>query len=230
MVVDLSATPPKESNKLVEISGTELHQEEMIKVELQVVNKASTDWRDTIRAAMEGREDLEQKARNYEANTNVYIRAMCLVQVERTGKEQRDGKLIHSEDVREYLIGQGVPKDAIAVKSEELDELKDFDDIGGLLVRDCPIRYIITKHALQEGWDCSFAYVLAILTNPHSKTALTQLLGRILRQPYARKTHVPALDESYVYCYHRTKLIEEIRKGFDRERVHGLERRGVKDS
>ena len=91
----------------------------------------------------------------------------------------------------------------MAVKSAEIDELKDFDDMGGLMVRDCPMRYIITKQALQEGWDCSFAYVLTILTNPHSKTAMTQLVGRILRQPYARKTHVPALDESYVYCFQR---------------------------
>ena len=191
MIVELSATPPRESNKLVAISGTELHQEEMIKLDLHVVNTVSTNWRDTMRAAMERRDDLQEKARGYEANTNVYIRPICLVQVERTGKEQRDGKWIHSEDVREYLIGQGVPKDWIAVKSAEIDEMKEFEDIGGLLSRDCPIRYIITKQALQEGWDCSFAYVLVILTNPHSKTALTQLVGRILRQPYGRKTHVP---------------------------------------
>ena len=230
MIVELSATPPRESNKLVEISGAELHQEEMIKLDLHVMNRSSTNWRDTIRAAMERRNDLEAKARGYEANTNVNIRPICLVQVERTGKEQRDGKLIHSEDVREYLIGQGVPKDWIAVKSAELDELKEFEDIGGLLARDCPIRYIITKHALQEGWDCSFAYVLAILTNPHFKTALTQLLGRILRQPYARKTNVPALDESYVYCFQRTKVMEEIRRGFDREGLQGMEGRVVKDT
>ncbi len=35
--------------------------------------------------------------------------------------------------------------------------------------RDVEVRYIITKQALQEGWDCSFAYVLTILTNPSSK-------------------------------------------------------------
>ena len=109
----------------------------------------------------------------------------------------------------------------MAVKSAEIDELKDFDDVGGLLVRDCPVRYIITKQALQEGWDCSFAYVLTMLTNPHSKTAMTQLVGRILRQPYARKTHVPALDESYVYCFQRTDLLDEMREGFRRE---GLEK------
>ena len=229
MIVELSATPPLVSNKLVEISGTELLQEEMIKLDLHIINRSSTHWRDTIRAAMERRDDLEAKARGYEANTNINIRPICLVQVERTGKEQRDGKLIHAEDVREYLIGQGVAKDWIAVKSAELDELKEFEDIGGLLARDCPIRYVITKHALQEGWDCSFAYVLAILTNPHSKTALTQLLGRILRQPYARKTHIPELDESYVYCFQRTNLIEEIRRGFDREGLQGMEGRIVLD-
>jgi type III restriction enzyme len=230
MIVELTATPPKEANKLVVISGDELHKEEMIKLDLHVVNKASTNWRDTMRAAMERRDDLEKKAQDYEANTNVYIRPICLVQVERTGKEQRDGKLIHAEDVREYLIGQGVQKDWIAVKSSELDEIKDFDDVGGLMVRECPIRYIITKHALQEGWDCSFAYVLTILTNPHSKTAMTQLVGRILRQPYARKTRIPALDESYVYCFQRTKLLDEVREGFKREGLEEMAGRIVKDA
>lgn len=230
MIVELTATPPKEANKLVIISGDELHKEEMIKLDLHVVNKSSTSWRDTMKAAMERRNYLEDKAHDYEANTNVYIRPICLVQVERTGKEQRDGKLIHAEDVREYLIGQGVPKDWIAVKSSELDEIKDYEDVGGLMVRECPIRYIITKQALQEGWDCSFAYVLTVLTNPHSKTALTQLIGRILRQPYARKTHVPALDESYVYCFQRTKLIDEIREGFRREGLEEMAGRIVKDA
>jgi type III restriction enzyme len=229
MIVELSATPPKEANKLVEITGKELLQEEMIKLDLHVVNRSSTNWRDTIRAAMERRDELEEKAREYEANTNVNIRPICLVQVERTGKEQRDGKLIHAEDVREYLIGQGIQKDWIAVKSAELDELKAFDDTGGLLARDCPIRYIVTKHALQEGWDCSFAYVLAILTNPHSKTALTQLVGRILRQPHARKTHIPALDESYVFCFQRSKVMDEIHDGFDREGLQDMQGRIVQD-
>jgi type III restriction enzyme len=230
MIVELTATPPKEANKLVVISGEELHKEEMIKLDLHVLDKTSTNWRDTMRAAMERRDDLEKKALDYEANTNVYIRPICLVQVERTGKEQRDGKLIHAEDVREYLIGQGVQKDWIAVKSSELDEIKDFDDVGGLMVRECPIRYIITKHALQEGWDCAFAYVLTVLTNPHSKTAITQLVGRILRQPYARKTHVPALDESYVYCFQRTDLVDEVREGFKREGLEEMAGRIVKDA
>ena len=41
MIVELSATPPHESNKLVETGGTQLHQEEMIKLDLHVINRAA---------------------------------------------------------------------------------------------------------------------------------------------------------------------------------------------
>jgi type III restriction enzyme len=148
-----------------------------------------------------------------------------LIQVERTGKDQRGGRWIHSEQVREHLIKvMGIAADQIAVKTSEKDELKEVDDVGGLFSRDCKIRYIITKQALQEGWDCAFAYVLTILTNPSSKNSLTQLVGRILRQPYARKTHVRELDESYVHCFQQkaNKLLENIRDGFAQEGLGDL--------
>src|SRR3990167_2328963 len=224
LIVELSATPV-ESNVLVDITGQELLREEMIKLDLHLVNKASPDWKDTLLDAVNKRSVLEKKAREYEANTGVYIRPICLIQVERTGKDQRGSRWIHSEQVREHLIKvMGIAADEIAVKTSEKDELKEVDDTGGLFSRDCKIRYIITKQALQEGWDCAFAYVLTILTNPSSKNSLTQLVGRILRQPYARKTHVRELDESYVHCFQQkaNKLLESIRDGFAQEGLGDL--------
>nr|MBC8360201.1 restriction endonuclease subunit R [Candidatus Desulfatibia profunda] len=155
-----------------------------------------------------------------------------LVQAERTGKEQRWTRYIHSEDVREQLIKTiGIPAEQVAVKTSEKDELKEVDDIGGLMSRDCKIRYIITKQALQEGWDCAFAYVLVVLTNPASKNALTQLVGRILRQPGARKTKIRELDESYVLCFKQNanKLLASIRDGFGREGLGDLKNQIVRD-
>ena len=228
MVVELSATPPAEANVLVQITGQALNAEQMIKLDLHIHNKASVSWQDTLLAAIEHRESLEAEARTHEAETGTYIRPICLVQVERTGKEQRKAGFIHAEDVREYLLRHpSLSAEHVAVKTSQRDELKEVDEAGGLLSRDCPIRFIITKQALQEGWDCSFAYVLAILTNPSSKSALTQLVGRILRQPYAAKTGVPALDESYVFCYGRRggDLLREVRKGFGIEGLQGLEER-----
>lgn len=225
IVAELSATPHEQSNILVDILGKELNQEEMIKLDLHVINKASTKWEDTMLASKDKLDLLETKAREHEANTGIYIRPICLIQAERTGKDQRGGRYVHSEDVKEYLIkGLGIPEEQIAIKTSEKDELKVVDDIGGLMSRDCKIRYIITKQALQEGWDCAFAYVLSILTNPSSKNALTQLVGRILRQPYARKTKVESLDESYVFCFQQrgNNLLEEIKKGFGQEGLGDL--------
>lgn len=225
MIVELSATPAAESNILVDIKGRELNAEQMIKLDLHIINKASVDWKETLLASVNHRNILEKKAKEYEANSDVYIRPICLIQAERTGREQRTGDYIHSEDVREYLIKTaGIPAEQIAVKTSEKDELKEVDDAGGLLTRSCPIRYIITKQALQEGWDCPFAYLLTILTNPASKNALTQLLGRILRQPFARKTGIKELDESYVFCFQQkaVSLLASIRKGFEQEGLGDL--------
>ena len=232
MIVELSATPAKGANVLVEILGQELNAEEMIKLDLHIRNKASADWRDTLLASIEHRDRLEAEARRHDAETGTYIRPICLIQVERTGKQQRKSGYVHTDDVREYLLRHpGISREHIAVKTSAKDELKEVDDVGGLMSRDCPIRFIITKQALQEGWDCPFAYVLTILTNPMSRTGITQLVGRILRQPYARKTSVPWLDESYVFCYSRRgyELLEEVRKGFGLEGLQGLEGKVVSD-
>jgi len=218
IIVELSATPPQDSNNLVNITGQELNQEEMIKLDLHITIKASVDWKDAMLASVEKRNLLEQKAREYEANTGEYIRPICLIQAERTGREQRGTRYIHSEEVKEYLIKQcGILEEKIAIKSSEKDDIEGID----LLSKDCPIRYIITKQALQEGWDCPFAYLLTILTNPSSQLSITQLVGRILRQPKARKTKVKELDESYVFCFRQKarELLENIKIGFE---VEGL--------
>ena len=232
MIVELSATPPREANVLVNIRGQELNTEEMVKLDLHIKNSDGPSWEDTLLASIEHRKLLEEEARVHEADTGQYIRPICLIQVERTGRGQRHPGVVHAEDVREYLLRYPeIRPEHVAVKTSQRDELKVVDEVGGLLARDCPVRFIITKQALQEGWDCSFAYVLTILTNPASRSALTQLVGRILRQPYARKTGNTWLDESYVFCFQRrgTELLQEVRKGFGLEGLQGLEDKVVAD-
>ena len=215
-VLELSATPPEGVNQLIQVTGKQLNDEEMIKLDINLTNKATSGWKDTISEAKVFRDDLETYSREYDENTSKYIRPIMLVQVERTGKDQRDGVMIHSEDVREFLVKQcAVPADHIAVKTSDKDEIENID----LLDDACAIRYIITKQALQEGWDCPFAYILVSLTNSQSETAMTQLIGRVLRQPYAVKTGVRKLDECYVYTcqYDTAKLVRGIKRNLEDE-------------
>jgi len=228
-VLELSATPPSNSNKLVEITGRELNDEEMIKLDIHLLNKATDDWRDTLLASMAKRDELEKLALRHEANTAEYIRPINLVQVERTGTDPNDKNFIHAEHVKQFLISKGsVPAEQIAIKSSQTDDIEGID----LLSKECPIRYIITKQALQEGWDCSFAAVLTILTNPGSATGITQLVGRILRQPYGRKTHIKQLDECYVFTYRQNanSLVKEIKNGLEEEGLGDITGRIVSDN
>ncbi len=229
VIVELSATPTDDSNVLVDIKGLELKREEMIKLDLHINNKESTRWQNTMLASKVKRDALEAAAKKYEANAGNYIRPICLIQVERTGKDQRGGNFIHAEDVREFLVKDcGISADEVAVKSSDKDDIEGLN----LFARNCPVRYIITKQALQEGWDCAFAYVLTILTNPASKNNLTQLIGRILRQPGARKTKIKELDESYVFCFRQKAklLVDAVREGFGREGLGDLAGQVVLDS
>ncbi len=229
-LIELSATPPPNANILIDIKGRELEQEEMMKLDLHIFNKSSADWKDTLLASIEKLNFLQQSAEEYRQNQGRYIRPIMLIQVERTGKDMRDdGKVIHADQVKEYLIKQcAIMPEQIAIKTSAQNELKESElQRGELLTESSPIRFIITKSALQEGWDCPFAYILTILNNPQSKTALTQLVGRVLRQPYAQKTKIMSLDESYVFLYqqHAKDILKQIKDGFEIEGIGDLSSR-----
>ena len=194
-IIGLSATPKERVMNIVSrASGRDLKEEEMIKLEMHL-RGPNRDWQEMLAAVKQQREELEKKTKKLEQNKGVYIRPIALIQVERLGKDQRGRGFVHSEDVREFLVSLAVPKHEIAVKSAYLDEIKQQK----LLSKENEIRYIITKEALKEGWDCSFAYILGVIPNARNNASMTQLVGRILRQPYAKKTKVADLDESYVF-------------------------------
>ena len=230
MVIELSATPNRGiSNLLVDIAGTALKQEEMIKLPVQVKssfrkNAETTSWRDdwqyTLQQAVDELERLNNEAEALENTTNRYIRPIAVVRVERTGKDQQDGERIHAEDARAYLTRLGIPPEAIRVKSAENDELQDED----LLSKTSQVRWIITKAALMEGWDCPFAYLLVMLDNTQAQKAITQLVGRVMRQPHAQLTEREALDQCYVYCNNTdvAVAVEQVKNGLESEGLTGL--------
>ena len=213
-VCELTATPTEEANVLFSVAGRELEKEDMIKLDLNLIEKDTVEWKTLLNYTVEHLNLLQEKANTYQKNTGIYIRPINLIQVEATGNNQRKEGKIHAEDVREHLIETGLVKpDEIRVKSSSKNELEDED----LLSPKSSVRFIITKQALQEGWDCPFAYSLTVLGGSSSKRALTQLVGRVLRQPYARKTNMKELDESYVFCLKDSSkdLVKAIRNGFE---------------
>lgn len=223
-ILELSATPnmrERHSNILVDVSGSSLQKEQMIKLPINVVTEGNVDWKHTLSAAHENLEKLAEDAESVQESEGRYIRPIMLIRVDRTGREQRDGQHVHSEDARDYLIEKvGASADSIRVKSASLDEIGDEDLLDPL----SPVRYIITKDALREGWDCPFAYILVILSRTTAQTAITQMIGRVLRQPDTRLTVKQALNECYVYCFDQKvkDAVDSVQKGLASEGMGDL--------
>ena len=222
-VLELSATPKIGiSNILVNISGIELQTEEMIKLPIEIHSFTNSDWKHTLAETQKRLEQLDKEAQCLQTRENRYIRPLALVRVQRTGKEQRGQGYIHSEDAREYLIRNlSVAEEQIRVQSAEKKELAGED----LLSEQSPVRWILTKDALKEGWDCSFAFVLTLVDNTTATTAMTQMVGRIMRQPHARRVEAStALNRCYIYCYNKDvgKAVEGVKIGLENEGLTGL--------
>lgn len=188
-VLDLTATPKNSSNIISYVDARELKRENMVKLPVVVYNRASRQ--SVIQDAIQLRSKIEQQAKEEEkADDGEYIRPIILFQAQPKNNDESET----FDKIKKMLTEMGIPKEEIAIKTSDINELKNIE----LLSRDCPIRYIITVNALKEGWDCPFAYILASLANKTSAVDVEQIVGRILRQPYAKQHKAPLLNTSYV--------------------------------
>lgn len=188
-VLDLTATPRNNSNILCYVDARELKKEHMVKLPVVVYNRTSRQ--SVIQDAIQLRGSLEHQANAQEATGGEYIRPIVLFQAQPNLKGKETDTY---QKIKQTLIDIGILEEEIAIKTSEVDDISNID----LMSKACKIRYIITVNALKEGWDCSFAYILASLANKTSTIDVEQIVGRILRQPYAKTNSASLLNTSYV--------------------------------
>ncbi|MDR1149491.1 MAG: DEAD/DEAH box helicase family protein, partial [Spirochaetaceae bacterium] len=206
-IIEFTATPRPNNNTLYNVKAAELKEEEMIKLPIALVEHSG--WETAVDEAVQRRADLEKEA----AGENDYIRPILLFQAQSKDKE------VMVEVLKNYLLETpNIPENQIKTATGEQKELDGID----IFNPNETTRYIITVEALKEGWDCSFAYVLCSLANVKSDTSVEQLLGRVMRMPYARTRKNPALNKAYAYVVSphfgeaAAVLTEKlINKGFD---------------
>ena len=188
-VLDLTATPRESSNIISFVTAQELKNENMVKLPVIIQNNSKIEG--VIGNALHLRRVLELKAKECEKNNETpYIRPIVLFQAQpKSGEEATT-----FEKLKQILITAGCKEEEIAIKTADINELKNVN----LMSNRCKIKYIITVNALKEGWDCPFAYILASVANRSADVDVTQILGRILRQPYVQHLPDESLNTSYV--------------------------------
>ncbi|WP_420546828.1 DEAD/DEAH box helicase [Curvivirga sp.] len=183
-IIEFTATPRNNSNILHSVTAQEVKDEEMIK--LPVVLTAHQNWQAAVDGAVQRRSELEAVA----SKDKSYIRPIVLLQAQKKNEE------VNVDVLKQYLVeDSGIAEEKIAIATgdqRELDGINLFDP-------KCPIEYVITVEALKEGWDCSFAYVFCSVANIRSAGAVEQLLGRVMRMPYAAKRKSIELNKAYAH-------------------------------
>ena len=187
-IIEFTATPDasKESasNVLYRCSASELKTEHMIK--LPIVLMEHTDWQAAVRDAVLRGKELTLAAQQEED----FVRPIVLFQA-----DAKNGA-VTVEVLKQHLLAfDHVQEHEIAIATGKQRELDGLD----LFPPACRIKYIITIEPLKEGWDCSFAYVFCSVKNVKSSTDAEQLLGRVLRMPYAKKRKNAALNCAYAH-------------------------------
>ncbi len=187
-IIEYTATPDtgkaSASNVLFRVSASELKAEDMIKLPIMLTEH--NNWQEALRDTILTRKKLELKAKEDKA----YIRPIALIQAESKDKE------VTVEVLRQHLIeNEKIDTEKIAIATGNQRDLDGID----LFDPKCKIEYVITMEALKEGWDCSFAYVFCSVANIHSSKDVEQLLGRVLRMPYAKKRLHDELNRAYAH-------------------------------
>lgn len=183
-VIEWTATPARDQNVLYHVSAQELKAENMIK--LPIVLSPHPNWQEAVRDAVLSRERLAVSA----LDETEYVRPIVLFQADAINGEVPVDKLkqhlmtVHNIEERRIAVATGTQR--------------GLDGVD-LFLKTCAIDFVITVEALKEGWDCSFAYVFCTVQNIRSAKDMEQLLGRVLRLPYARKRKAEALNRAYAH-------------------------------
>lgn len=187
-ILDLTATPRKNSNIISFVDALALKKEHMVKLPVIVYNH--NDRTEVINSALQLQRNLELQAKQEQKAGGRYIRPIVLFQAQpKTADDNTTFELL-----KKKLLDLKIPESHIRIKTAGLNELKNED----LASPTCEVRYIITVNALKEGWDAPFAYILASLADKSSAVDVEQILGRVLRQPYVAPHAAPMLNMSYV--------------------------------
>jgi type III restriction enzyme len=194
-ILEFTATPAADSNVLAHASAAQLHAEAMIKLPIKLC--AMGNWEEALAAAIQQRAELEELARQEPGTSEEHLRPIVLIQAQpRSSKRET----LTVEVLREALVDDfKLSELQIAIATGDQREIEGID----LFDPDCEIRYILTVKALAEGWDCSFAYILCSVAQIRSSRAVEQILGRVLRLPYARRKEQADLNQAYAYVISR---------------------------
>lgn len=208
LTVEMSATPilrEGQYNERVEVQPNDVIEEGMIKKEIIInedIDKINDDEITSQELVMEMAYQKRLELKQLYDKEGVDINPLVLVQI-----PVSDAGTDKQEFIEAFLGERGITKDngklAVWLTDEKVNQEAEL-----ITKNDDKVEFLIFKQAVDTGWDCPRAQVLAKFRETRSLVFEIQTVGRILRMPEAMHYKNDELNKAFVYTNVKSFTVE----------------------
>jgi len=177
----------------------------LLKTTIEVVDYRS-GTEESLDGALVALERVQAAANTEEAGVTPRV----IYVVEKSNPPRGSGEEARPVAIWRHLRVRGVPADEIAVYTDTKELPEEAERVANLNELEPRYRHIIFNQALQEGWDDPEAYVCYFDGVTKSFVRIRQLVGRVLRQPRARRFAAEALNTATLIIETPTSAYETV--------------------
>ena len=145
------------------------------------------DYRSGTEESLDGALNALEQVRAAAAAEGTSVAPRAIYVVERSNPPRGSLEDPRPVVIWRHLRQRGVPAEEIAVFTDTRELPEDAERVTHLSQLAPRYRHIIFNQSLQEGWDDPEAYVCYFDGATKSFTRIRQIVGRVLRQPAARR-------------------------------------------
>jgi type III restriction enzyme len=173
---------PISKASVVPIKTADVVEQSLLKTTLDVID-LNSGTEESLDAALTALEELDEAVSN--AGVGINPRVVYVVEASNPTR----GSLLDARPVViwKYLRSKGVPADEIVIYTNTKKVPDEAEQVSSLARLHPRYRHIIFNMSLQEGWDDPEAYVCYFDGLTKSYNRIKQIVGRVLRQPDARR-------------------------------------------
>jgi type III restriction enzyme len=152
------------------------------------------DYRSGAEESLDGALDALERVQKAAEAESAPVTPRAIYVVERSNPPRGSHEESRPVSIWRHLRQRGVPADEIAIFTDTKTLPEDAERVSSLSQLEPRYRHIIFNQSLQEGWDDPEAYVCYFDGVTRSFLRIRQIVGRVLRQPSARRYVAEALN------------------------------------
>lgn len=152
------------------------------------------DYRSGTEESLDGALVALQRVQNAADEEGASVTPRTIYVVEKSNPPRGSREEARPVAIWRHLRERGIPADEIAIFTDTKELPEDAERVTSLSQLEPRYHHIIFNQTLQEGWDDPEAYVCYFDGVTKSFVRIRQIVGRVLRQPTARRFAAEALN------------------------------------